>query len=206
MNNLELMAQDTMPGYKTNEYLLIISPHEELRHKIEKCRQELLDRYYIRQPHTGWPNITLVRFYAAQMMEKRLLERLQCLAMEEKPFLVELKDYGSYPMHTIFIRIANQVRVIELIKNLKQARPLMKASGEAPHFLIDPQVLIAGRIPKEKYLSIMNEYLHKKFTGRFVADAFLLLKRPKNEKRYEVVRRFGFECIPVYASQGVLFS
>jgi len=32
-----------------------------------------------------------------------------------------------------------------------------------------------------------------------------LLRRPKNEKRYQIVRRFEFECLPVTTAQGVLF-
>jgi hypothetical protein len=199
------MERKEMPGYRLYEYLLLLDPHEELRNRIERNRKELVERYHLQQPPTGRPNVSLVRFSATQMMEEKIIHRLQLIAMEEKPFVVELKDYGSYPMHAIFIRIANQPRVLELIKDLKQARRLMKTAGEDPHFLLDPQIPLAGRIPKEKYLEAMKEYLHKKFTGRFLADAFLLLKRAKNEKRYQVVKRFDFECIPVATAQGVLF-
>lgn len=194
-----------MPGYRVYEYLLLLNPHEELRNRIEKSRKELLEHYHVLQPPTGRPNVSLVRFSATAMMEEKIIHRLQLIAMEEKPFVVELKDYGSYPMHAIFIRIANQSRVLELIKNLKQARQLLKAAGGEPYFLLDPQIALAGRIPREKYLEIMKEYLHKKFTGRFLADSFLLLKRRKNDKKFEVLRRFNFECIPVSIAQGVLF-
>ena len=195
-----------LPGLYLYEYLLVIDPHEELRHRIEKCREALTEKYHIIQPLTGRPNVSLVRFSAMKMMEEKIIQRLQLIAMEEKPFVIELNDYGSYPMHAIFIRIANQPRVLQLIKNLKQARRLMKASGEDPHFLQDPNIALAGRIPKEKYLEAMKEYLHKKFSGRFLADSFLLLKRAKNEKRYQVVKRFEFQCLPVSTAQGVLFK
>ncbi|MBK7557571.1 MAG: 2'-5' RNA ligase family protein [Chitinophagaceae bacterium] len=195
----------SLPGHRLHEYLLVIDPHEELRHKIEKCRQQLTEKYHILQPQTGRPHITLVRFTANPMMEEKIINRLQLIAMAEKPFVVELQDFGSYPMHAIFIKIVNQPRVLQLIKNLKQARRLMKAAGDDPHFLQDPQIALAGRLPKDKYLELMKEYLHKKFTGRFYADAMLLLRRPKNEKRYQIVRRFEFECLPVTTAQGVLF-
>lgn len=194
-----------LPGHRVYEYLLVIDPHEELRQKIEKNRQGLMEKYHLHQPPAGRPHVSLVRFTAIQMMEEKVIQRLQLLAMAEKPFVVELQDYGSYPMHAIFIKIANQPRVLQLIKSLKQARRLMKAAGDDPHFLLDPNIALAGRIPKEKYLEAMKEYLHKKFTGRFVADAMLLLRRPANEKRYQIVRRFEFECLPVSTAQGVLF-
>jgi len=194
-----------IPCYRLYEYLLVIDPHEELRHKIEKSRLQLTEKYRVQQPQTGRPHISLVRFTAVSKMEDRIINRLQLIAMAEKPFLVELQDYGSYPMHAVFIKIANQPRVLELIKNLKQARPLLKAAGDDPHFLQDPQIALAGRIPKNKYLELMKEYLHKKFTGRFYADAMLLLRRPAHEKRYQIVKRFEFACLPVTTAQGVLF-
>jgi hypothetical protein len=195
----------SIPGHQLYEYLLVMDPHEELRHKIEKSRLQLTEKYQLQQPQTGRPHVSLVRFTAVKMMEEKIINRLQLIAMAEKPFIIELRDYGSYPMHAVFIQIANQPRVLQLIKNLKQARQLMKAAGDDPHFLQDPQIALAGRLPKEKYLELMKEYLHKKFTGRFFADAFLLLRRAKNEKRYQIVRRFEFECLPVSAAQGVLF-
>lgn len=194
-----------MPGHAQYEYLLILNPHEELRNRIEKSRAELVSNYQISQPQPGKPNVSLVAFTASGMMEEKIINRLQMITMEEKPFVVELQDFGSYPMHAIFIRIANQPRVLQLIKKLKQARLLMKASGKDPHFLLDPHMALAGRLPKEKYLEAMKEYLHKKFTGRFLADGCLLLRRGRYEKSYQVIRRFNFECIPVSTAQGVLF-
>lgn len=195
----------SLPGHQLYEYLLVIDMHEELRHKIEKSRLQLIEKYNIIQPQAGRPNVSLVRYTAIKIMEQKIVDRLLLIAMEEKPFVIELQDYGSYPMHAIFINIVNQPRVLQLIKNLKQARRLMKAGGEDPHFLLDPNIALAGRIPKEKYLTAMKEYLHKKFTGRFIADAYLLLKRAKNEKRYQIVRRFEFQCLPISMVQGILF-
>jgi len=146
----------SLPGHRLHEYLLVIDPHEELRHKIEKSRQQLTEKYHILQPQTGRPHITLVRFTANPMMEEKIINRLQLIAMAEKPFVVELQDFGSYPMHAIFIKIVNQPRVLQLIKNLKQARRLMKAAGDDPHFLQDPQIALAGRLPKDKYLELMK--------------------------------------------------
>lgn len=194
-----------LPGHQVYEYLLVIDPHEELRHRIEKSRLQLTEKYHIQQPQTGRPHVSLLRFTAVKLMEEKIINRLQLIAMAEKPFMIELQDYGSYPMHAIFIKIANQPRVLQLIKNLKPARRLLKAAGDDPHFLQDPQMALAGRLPKEKYLELMKEYLHKKFTGRFFADAFLLLRRAATEKRYQVIQRFAFECLPVTAAQGVLF-
>lgn len=195
-----------LPGLQLYEYLAVIELPAALRDRIEQSRQELTTKYQISQPPTGRPNVSLVRFSAFKMTEAKITRRLQLIATGEKPFVIELKDHGSYPMHAIFINIANQQRVLQLIKNLKKARILMKAGGEDPHFLQDPNIALAGRMDKEIYLEAIKEYEHSHFSGRFVADSFLLLKRPKNEKKYQVVKRFQFQCIPVSQGQGVLFT
>lgn len=126
-------------------------------------------------------------------MEKKIINKLRQVVFKERPFMVELRDYGSYPMHALFIEIENQEKILALIKNLKQARQLMKAGADEPHFLIDPQMVLAGRLPGEKFIDIMKEYEHKRFAADFLADSFLLLKKNEKEKRYEVVKRFEFE-------------
>jgi 2'-5' RNA ligase len=195
-----------MPGYRVSEYLLVLDVPEILRHKIEKVKAELLEKYLIPQPSTGRPHVALVRFVMPEMMEEKLVYRMQVIALAEKPFLIELKDYGSYPMHSIYINIANQQRVLQLIKNLKETRRLMKSGGEDPHFLQDPTIPLAGRMDKKVYVEAMKEYAHKHFTGKFVADAMLLLKRKSGEKKYQVLKRFDFQNLPVNVAQGNLFA
>ena len=195
-----------MPGYRQNEYLLLLDVPEVLRHKIEKARTELLEKYLIPQPPTGRPHVALVRFVIPEMMEEKILYRLQTIVMAEKPFLVELNNYGSYPMHSIYINIASQNRVLELIKTLKQARRLMKGGTDDPHFLLDPTIPLAGRIDKKIYIEAVKEYAQKHFTGKFIADAILLLRRESGEKKYQVLRRLEFQNLPVNAAQGNLFS
>ena len=34
-----------MPGYRYNEYLLILNPHEELRNRIIQIKKEFYDKY-----------------------------------------------------------------------------------------------------------------------------------------------------------------
>ncbi|MEP7163396.1 MAG: hypothetical protein ABI741_01815 [Ferruginibacter sp.] len=195
-----------LPGLHVYEYLLVIDVPEDLRVQVENERKELAKKYNIVQPQTGRANVSLARFSAMKMAEDRIIQKLQTIAMNEKPFVINLQDFGGYPMHAIFINIANQQRVLQLIKNLKQARRLMKGGGEDPYFLHDPTIALAGRIEKEKYTEAIKEYQHLKFSARFLADSFLLVKRGRDEKKYQVVKRFEFQCLPVVNGQGVLFK
>jgi hypothetical protein len=50
------------------------------------------------------------------------------------------------------------------------------------------------------------EYSHRHFTGSFIADNMLLLKRHEDQKRYQIVQRFDFQNLPVSTKQGELFA
>ena len=54
------------------------------------------------------------------MMEERLINSLKTIAMSYYPFKIDLKDFGSYPSHTIFINIATKLQVQNLSKRIKK--------------------------------------------------------------------------------------
>ena len=43
------------------------------------------------------------------MMEERIVNRLKNVSMGYHPFKVELKDFGSFPSHTIYINVTSKV-------------------------------------------------------------------------------------------------
>ena len=59
---LQSISTVTIPGYRIFEYLLVLNPHEELRNKIMKVRQEFNDEYKLSTALGGKPNIILVNF------------------------------------------------------------------------------------------------------------------------------------------------
>jgi 2'-5' RNA ligase len=196
----------TMPGYRVNEYLLVLSPHEELRNKIIQVRQQFEQAYQTKT--NGRPHVPLVNFVQYELMEERLKNRLHLIAMGHYPFKVELKDYGSFPTHTIFINVTTKAPVQELVKTIRTtAQKLMKLNDEnKPHFLSEPHINIAQKLKPWQYEKGWLEYSHRQFTGRFIADGMLLLKRKAGEQHYQIVQRFAFENLPVSIKQGELFG
>ena len=198
----------TLPGYKVNEYLLVLSPHEELWNKIMKVKDEFAGKYQSDHARWGKPHITLVNFVQYEMMEERLINRLNVVGMSYPPFKVELKDFGSFPSHTIYINVTSKVPVQGLVKEVRsEAQRLMKLNDEnKPHFILEPHLTIARKLKPWQYEKGWLEYSNKSFTGRFIADAMLLLKRPVGEMKYKIVRRFDFQNLPVLTKQGELFG
>ena len=204
---LQSVTAVTIPGYRIFEYLLVLSPHEELRNKILKVRREFYDAYQVSTALGGKPNIILANFLQYEMMEERLINRLKVVAMGFHPIKVELKDFGSFPSHTIYINVISKVPVQTLVKEVrKETQRLMKLNDDnKPHFILEPHLTIARKLQPWQYEKGWLEYSNKNFTGRFIADGMLLLKRPLDEKKYQVVQRFDFQNLPVSTKQGELF-
>ena len=196
----------------TNEYLLILNPHEELRNKVQQVKKEFYETYHdaSRGAPTalgGKPHVTLVRFTQLALMEERIVQRLRAIAMGYCPFKVELKDFGSFPSHSIFINVTSKLPIRGLVNEIKDIQRLMKLDKEnKPHFIDEPYLPIARKLLPWQYEKGWLEYSNKSFTGRFVADAMLLLKRREGEMAWQIAERFAFQNLPVAIRQGQLFA
>ena len=205
-----------LPGYRFNEYLLVLQPNEDLRERIMKIKEAFSGKYKA-PAQFSQPHITLANFIQFEMREERLVNRLQTIAMGYHAFKVELRDYGSFPSHTIFINVESKQQVQNLGKELRGARQIMTLNKDnKPHFINEPHLTIARKLLPWQYEQGWLEYSNRNFTGRFIADSMLLLKRRIGEKniekdagrpfvKYQIVRRFDFMNLPVATTQGELF-
>jgi 2'-5' RNA ligase len=206
----------------TNEYLLILNPHEELRNKIQQVKREFYEAYQAPTALGGKPHLTLVRFTQLAMMEERIIQRLRVIAMGFCPFKVELKDYGSFPSHTIYIQVISKLPIRGLLTEVRDVQRLMKLDKDnKPHFIEEPHIPVARRLLPWQYEKGWQEYNNRSFTGRFVADGMLLLKRRVWESgdgsrsggretmtsgAWQISERFVFQNLPVATRQGQLFA
>ncbi len=66
----------------------------------------------------------------------------------------------------------------------KETQRLMKLNDEnKPHFILEPYITIARKLQPWQYEKGWLEYSNRNFTGRFIADGMLLLKRPLDEMK-----------------------
>lgn len=203
-----------IPGYNYNEYLLILNPHEDLRDKIMQVKKEFSEKYKTTVALYSKPHISLVNFVQFEMTEERLINRLKIIASGYHSFKVDLKNYGSFPSHTIFINVASKQQVQNLGKELRSAQHLMTLNKDnKPHFITDPYIIVATKLLPWQYEKGWLDYSHRYFSECFIADEMLLLKRSLKFQsdghiltgKYETVQRFEFMNLPVNIKQGELF-
>jgi 2'-5' RNA ligase len=195
----------SIPGYRINEYLLVLNPHEELRNRIMQVRRDFSEKF--NSSHIGGrPHLALVRFTQLEMMEERILNRLKTVAMGYHPFKVELSNFGSFPSHTIIINVPTKIPVQNLVREIREGQRLMKLDNDnKPHFIDDPYIMVARKLLPWQFEKGWLEYSHRHFTGRFIADSMLLLKRRLGDRAYQIVQRLEFLNMPVTTKQGELF-
>ncbi len=197
----------TMPGYRLNEYMLVLSPHEELRRKIMAVKKDFSETYQCSQANWGKPHILLARFTQLEMMEERIVNRIKTIAMAFHPVKIELKGFGSYPSHSIFIQVESRDPVKALIRDIREMQRLMKPDKDhKPFFTDDPHIMIAAKLLPWQYEKGWLEYSHRHFTGRFIAEDMLLLKRKTGDKAWLILDRPAFQNLPVSIKQGELFG
>lgn len=190
-----------------NDYKIILVPHEDLLKKIMELRKSFAEQFKLEQPFASLPEIALVTFKQIASAENRLINRLKVVAMGRPAVKIEIKDFGSYPSHTVFLNVTSKVPLQQLSKMIRQeAQRLMKISPEhKPHFLNDYYFTIAKRLQPWQYEQAWLEYSQKHFTGRFIAAKMFLVKKKHGEFRYKPIAAFDFENLPVETRQGELF-
>ena len=198
---------DFLSSYATAEYLLVIEPHEALRTEIMQVKKYFADSWECPAAAVGKPSITLARFQQYEMIEQRIGHRLQLMATAHASFVVELHDFGSFPTHSIFINVTTKTQIVELVKALRPIQHLPRIDKDRkPHFITEPFITIARKLLPWQYEKGWLELSHTHFSGRFVADHILLLRKRDGEKRYELVKKCKLMNVKERVSQGELFK
>src|SRR6266540_248812 len=194
------------PGYRVVDYLLVLQPHEELWNTIMEIKRTFAKDYECETALYTKPHITLIRFRQIEMMETRIIQQLKNITLTLSPVKVELKEFGSFPSHTIYINITSKVPIVNMVKALRAPQKLMKLDKDnKPHFITEPHLTIARKLQPWQYEKSWLEFEHKHFHGRFIADHALLLKRREGNKAYQIATKFVFQNAQVETKQGELF-
>lgn len=190
-----------------SEYMVVLAPHADLCDRIMALKQEFSDRYENKMAVALKPHVCILRFLQYEMKEQQICNRLRVLAMSLPAFKLELEGFGSFPSHTIYIRVKTQEPVKAIARKLREAQGLMKINKEnKPHFPAEPHIGLARKLLPWQYEKGWQEYAARHFSGAFIAEELLLLKKAMGGKAWQVVERLRMMNLPVETKQGDLFG
>ncbi|MBV9989079.1 MAG: 2'-5' RNA ligase family protein [Chitinophagaceae bacterium] len=169
-------------------------------------KKSFAEKYDCPAAASGKPNLTLARFEQYEMLESRILHRLKLIAQAQSSFIVELHDFGSFPTHTIFLNITTKTQWVELAKSLRPMQQLLTIDKERKvHIITDPYIPIARKLLPWQYEKSWLEYSNTHFSGRFVLDQLVLLRKRSGESAYSSIGRFKLMNVKEEVKQGQLF-
>ena len=129
------------------EYLLVLQPHQALWNEIKFIKEKFAKDFDCETARRGLPHITLVRFKQYQATESHIRQALRNSIKTLQPFKIEMKGFGSFPSHTIYINIVSKVQIMNTVKAARQGQRFMKMDKDnKPHFITEPHLTIARKL------------------------------------------------------------
>lgn len=175
------IACSGMPGYRVNQYRLIMLPQESMAQKILQLRRAAANYFPEAKVLMNRPYIGLADFMQYEMMEERLQYRLRCIAMEQQAFRLRIQGWELTAQQSLTLHLPDAEPIMQLVAQIRfEARRLMKLNDQVkPHFAQRPSLPIIHQIPEQLLGAVEKRYARKKIEGSLTADAMLLLKRPQ---------------------------
>lgn len=164
------------------EYLLLISPPEDVKHSIGIIKKEVGIKFGSSHALHSIAYISLIKFLQVKGYERKLLSQLFGFCLNKLPVEVSLKNFGVFPRHTLYVDIQENSGLKKMVSRLMV---LLMNSNSARSRHIKPSkkfyMTIARNLNPAQFESVSNEYRSRKISNSFLAKNVVLLKRPYNE-------------------------
>ncbi|MFC4870636.1 2'-5' RNA ligase family protein [Negadavirga shengliensis] len=169
----------TPDGKVPFEYLLIISPDQDVFEKLVNIKQHFKEAYQCRFAAHLKPHITLVRFFQLEEREPLIKEKFQNLSNGVSPIQIELDGFGQFPTHTVFADVKTQEPIKNIVDGIKsQFQELLRLGKKfTPHFSTKPHMTIARRMTEEQFRRAWEDWQDQPLHAAFLADEMVLLKK-----------------------------
>lgn len=176
----QLSFFDDLPnaGYTpVNEYLIVISPKEEIKEKVQFLKNEI--HSLINLPNDkrfATAHITLFELLNPKIREEDLIQWLKDGVSNVEPFHVQLIDFGVF-MHgenirTLYFKVLNHEPIKELYSVLRS-----KARFRISKKTLTPHLTIVKSISVKELDIIFDSKINLHYQNEFETKSLLILKR-----------------------------
>lgn len=192
--------------YPVNQYLVVLEPHAALCSEIKAMKDAFGKKFECPESVSGKPGVTVLRFQQYEMLEKRIIHRMQLAADSQAEFMTELEGFGSLPTHSIFICVSSQARLATLVTSFRPMLADLTIDKERkPHFIANPHITFARKLLPWQYEKGWLEMSNTHFMGRFLCNRFSLLRKREGEEQFRTAATFTMHGRKEIITQGELF-
>lgn len=185
-------------------YLLLIEPEKKVAFRVEKLRDAIRSEFdMVANPFYN-PHITIFDFDQYESYEGRFLPLLKEFVAQLSPFVLKLKDFGTFG-HTFYI----QVKTGKELKRVSSKRGELRGIAKVP---VKTQgiyhLTIFKDLSENMGEKIWEKWKEKRFEDFFPVKEMVFLRKREGQRHYLELARFpllGKEIPPAFV-QGSLFG
>ena len=85
-------------GYSTAEYLMVLTPHQDLWQEIMDLKLNFADKFRHPMASLTKPHLTLLKFYQTEMAENRFVNKFENICAKQPAIKIELKNFDTFPI------------------------------------------------------------------------------------------------------------
>lgn len=168
------------------EYLLIISPSQEIKHYVNMLKRIFADRYKCTMAVGLTPHITMGNWGRSDHDEARIIATIFGFTETISPFIAHFDGLGNFRTETIFVRVLNKEPFEEISKGLKTStKALLEKHVKFPD---NAHVTVARKMETHQFESAWSEWKDEKFKASCEVNEMILLRRSVGKERRDKYR------------------
>jgi 2'-5' RNA ligase len=173
------------------EYMLVVQTGKELANQILETRSGFEKTYQVHSRRMNQPYIKLASFTAKDAMEPTIERWIQRICAGQESFPVMLNNFSGFPTGKLFVRVQYHEPFMRLASGLSVIDDYIKSYGcPSAKIVSHPHVTIANKLPADMYTKAMLDYSQRDFSGSFIVEEVLLLKRKNPNEEFKKINLF----------------
>lgn len=173
-------------------YFIALLPEEEIQNEVTAFKQYCARYFGASHSLTSPPHITLVApFSWPKTALPELTAALDDFAVEQSPFEVQLRDFGSFPPRVIYVDIVPNPALKTLASDLAGFLETQVGLKRESTHGFNPHMTIAHRdLQREVFPTAWKHFSGLSFQRTFEASGITLLRH--EQRRWEIANTYFF--------------
>ncbi|PWS31434.1 2'-5' RNA ligase family protein [Pedobacter paludis] len=176
-----------------NLFLVCLIPPASIVEDVDVIRNEIADQFNVRESLKRPAHITLYNpvKLSSQEQEEIFFNKLDEVVFAS-PFTQVLKNFSSFPPHTVFIDVEHSDGIMNIQAEINKALKSLLFLEKTNQPKFNPHLTVAFKDVKPAVFPlIMDEYKERKFKRSFEVSGFSVYKHI--DKRWQPFKEYAFK-------------
>lgn len=182
-----------MKTFSLFEYLLIISPSQEIKRYVNMLKRIFADRYKCTMAVGLTPHITMGKWGRSDYDEARIIASICGFAETINPFIAHFDGLSNFKPETIFVSVLNKKPFEEISKGLKtSSKALLEKHVKFPE---NAHLTVARKMETHQFESAWSEWKDEEFKASCEVNEMILLRKSVGKEgrdKYRTIATFPF--------------